>query len=190
MFKKICILAIFVLAFEIVFSIATKECRAGTFEVQSKQVGANEVWKYTSTVGFGEKITPHFGWTGFVLSSNTWGEAYVGPTYSPAPWVTVAICAGIQDNPQVSRFAAWYSLSHGQWSLFHVMEDGAGRWHKLLASYDFGRGKVQYWDQAGLGRGPRVEVKVPSKKARITLYSAILWDGDNTNNAFGLIKTF
>lgn len=163
---------------------------AGNVEFQAKQVGNAEVWKYTSTVGFGEKLSSQWGWTGFVLSSNTWGEAYFGPTYSPAPWVTVAICAGIQDNPQVSRFAAWYSLSHGQWSLFHVMEDGAGRWHKLLASYDFDRGKAQYWDQDGLGRGPRVELRMPGTKTRASVYGAILWDGDQVNQAFGLIKAF
>jgi hypothetical protein len=166
-------------------------CQAGTFEFQAKQVGENEVWKYTSTAGFGEKLSSQWGWTGFVLSSNTWGEAYVGPTYSPANWITVAACIGVEDSAQKSRFATWYSLTHGQWSLFHVMEDGGtGRWHKLLAMYSNDFGRFGYWDQAGLGRGPRVEIKMPGSKTRASVYVSVLWNEDVTNQAVGLIKSF
>ncbi len=166
-------------------------CQAGTFEFQAKQFGNAEVWKYTSTAAFGEKLSSNLGWTGFILSSNTWGEAYVGPTYSPASWITVATCIGIEDSAQKSRFAAWYSLSYGHLSLFHVMEDGgSGRWHKLLAMYSSDFGRFGYWDQEGLGRGPRLEVNMPGDKTKAKVYGAILWDGDQTNQAIGLIKSF
>ncbi len=189
MFKRVAIFTLAVLILQSLLFAAM--ARAGTFEFQAKQVGNAEVWKYTSTVAFGEKLSSHLGWTGFVLSSNTWSEAYVGPTYSPKSWLTVATCLGVEEDAQISRFAAWYYLSNGNWSLFHVMEDGgSGRWHKLLASYDFGRGKVQYWDQDGLGRGPRLEVNLPGDKVQAKVYVSILWEGDQTNQAVGLIKSF
>lgn len=184
MFKRIAALLALAIFLQIVlFDLA----KAGNVEFQAKDIG---VWRYTTTVGFGEKLTPHFGWTGFVLSSNTWGEAYFGPTYSPAPWVTVAVCAGIQDAAQKSRFATWYSLNYGHWSLFHVMEDGNGRWHKLLAMYSDDFGRFGYWDQDALGRGPRLELKLPGTKTRASVYGAVLWDGNQTRKAFGLIKAF
>lgn len=198
MFKRIAIFLALAIFLQIVlFDLA----HAGTLEFQAKQVGNADVWKYTCTVGFGEKLSPTLGWTGFVLCSKSekntvdgWGEAYVGPTYSPKPWMTVALCAGIQNAAQVSRFAGWYSLNHGHWSIFHVVEDGSGRWHKLLAMYNGNAGTIGYrfglWDQDSLGRGPRLEIQVPCKKARTSLYAAVLWDGDVTNNAVGLLKSF
>ncbi|MDP2812107.1 MAG: hypothetical protein Q8O32_00225 [bacterium] len=163
---------------------------AGNLEFQAKNVGNPGVWKYTATVGFGEQLSPKFGWTGFVLSSNTWGEAYVGPTFTPASWITVATCVGIQNDPQVTRFASWYSLNYGQFSAFHVMESGSGTWHKILISYKTSFGKVQFWNQTALGSGPRVEVKLPGQKTMMSAYAGVMFDGKVTNHAVGVIKSF
>lgn len=163
---------------------------AGTVEFQSKHVGSPAVWKHTVTVGFGEQLSPRFGWTGFVLSSNTWGEAYFGPTYSPAPWITVAGCAGIQDDPQKSRFASWVFMTHGDFSGFYVKETGAGDWHKMLISYTTNFGKIQLWNQTALGTGPRVEIKLLGKKTRLSAYAGLMFDDNLTNSAIGVIKAF
>lgn len=163
---------------------------AGNVEFQAKHVGSPAVWKYTTTVGFGEQLSPRFGWTGFVLSSNTWGEAYFGPTYSPAPWITIAGCAGIQDDPQKSRFAAWTFVLHGKFSGFYVKETGAGDWHKLLISYATNFGKIQLWNQTALGTGPRIEIKLPDQKTRLSAYAGLMFDDNLTNSAIGVIKAF
>lgn len=179
--KIIAIAALLVVLF------TTAAALAGTFEFQAKEVG---VWKYTATVGFGEQLSQKFGWTGFILASTSWSEAYVGPTFKPAPWITLAACAGIQDDPQKSRFAAWTFMSRGKFSGFYVKETGAGDWHKMLISYSTAFGKVQFWNQTALGSGPRVEYKLPGQKTRASAYVGLMFDDGVTNSAIGIIKSF
>ena len=102
---------------------------AGNFEFQAKNVSDPGVWKYTSTVGFGEQFSPTFGWTGFVLASNTWGEAYVGPTFKPATWVTLlrfALVSRTARRCPALRLGTTYTKAISPSSTSWKMEMGAG----------------------------------------------------------------
>ena len=87
-------------------------------------------WNY-----YGTKDLPKgFGLSYFLLVEPSWAEAYIGPTYSPKPWISIGLSAGIEQNKPLFRGAGSLWLGKDDISFLALWEKGFGKgnyWYKM-----------------------------------------------------------
>jgi hypothetical protein len=109
----------------------------------------------------------------FFLVTDKWAEAYVGPSWDIASWISVGFSVGAQQGVQGLglRYAASLWFGNRRWSFFGITEfdnasfarDASGVWYDLTA-----KTRVAGWLDVGLksrrfvGIGPYVALRVPS----------------------------
>lgn len=144
---------------------------------------------------YGTKELPKgFGISYFLLVEPGWAEAYVGPTYSPKPWISIGLSAGIEQNKPLFRGAGSLWLGHKKTSFLFLWEKGFGKgnyWYKATLSYQaqpsFAIGLVA-WRFTGIG--PIFTYEIP--KSDIRLWVAPTYDLEvkdvhtNTRIVFGI----
>jgi len=106
-------------------------------------------------------LTGKVGWKFWGLTSRTWSEGYIGPTYAPTSWLTLSAGAGAETGG--ARFG--WSASGKKRKLFYAVVQewgyGCGWWHKNVATYDLtSRVSAGVWNEYGKGTGPTVNVRV------------------------------
>lgn len=101
------------------------------------------------------------GWQFWGIASRTWSEGYIGPTYTPASWMTLALGVGAETGG--ARFGLSASGKKGR--LFYLSANewgqGSGRWFKDLVTVDVtSRISAGVWHEIGKGTGPTVNVRL------------------------------
>jgi hypothetical protein len=131
---------------------------------------------------YGTKDLPKgFGISYFLLVEQGWAEAYVGPTYSPKPWIQIGLSAGIEQNKPLFRGAGSLWLGKDNISFLFLWEKGFGKdnyWYKATLSCQvhpsFSIGMCA-WRFHGLG--PIVTYEIP--KSDIKLWVMPAYDLEN-----------
>ncbi len=126
---------------------------------------------------FGTKKLPKgFGISYFLLVEPGWAEAYVGPTYSPKPWISIGLSAGIEQNKHIFRGAGSLWLGHKKTSFLFLWEKGFGKgnyWYRATLSYQaepsFSVG-ITAWRFAGIG--PIFTYEIPKSDIKIWVMPA------------------
>ena len=114
----------------------------------------------------------------YAFGSENWAEAYVGATYSPAPWAEVALGVGLEQADDPFRLGGWIWLGQEKVSFLHLFEDGgSGPWHKTTLSYAVDeRLSVGAIDRSFLGRGAFAELALDEGRSiNITDYEGGGW---------------
>lgn len=120
------------------------------------------------------------GISGFALITKNWAEAYIGPTYSPAGWVSAGMSFGGQqhEGKVTPRYATSLWMGGGERLPLQFLGffegDGslAGAWYDVKALYS-----PRPWLSLGVhsrrfvGIGPRVEVKAPIPGVPVTIWA-------------------
>lgn len=105
-----------------------------------------------------KKANQQWGWQAWTLQSGEWGEALFGPTYEPAPWVTLSASIGLQAGDHRQRYGGGLNLKSERFSLLILREEGGDHWYRYLARWQVGREwQVGYNQIRGFGRGPYLE---------------------------------
>ncbi|MFA6198112.1 MAG: hypothetical protein WC734_03090 [Patescibacteria group bacterium] len=163
---------------------------ADNIELQSRVVEG----KYLPTVDcfVSRPIIGTLGWSGFFLTCGGWGEAYVGPTYSPASWLTLSGSLGVETDPQQTRVATSIWAGNDAGSIIFIYEDGgSGPWTKLVAThsvvsiggYNLGAG---VHGQRFLGYGPQITIK-KGEKGKLGLWASnLMLDGAKPTQVIGI----
>ena len=82
------------------------------------------------------------GWSAYFLAGQYWSEGYVGPTWSPAPWICLSASIGLQSaesNP--IRYASDVWIGNALGSAYAVYERGAkasDNWWKVKPLLNIG----------------------------------------------------
>lgn len=133
------------------------------------------------------KFNDKIGVSGYYLVGKNWSEAYVGPTYSPAPWSKFNVSLGMEtaDKPVRGAASAWFGK--GRHSLLGAVEaGGSGKWYVVDYRALIGRGiKAGIIFKRFLGLGPQVSVNIP--KTAVTVNGAVTYDHE-AKAVKGLIK--
>ncbi len=120
------------------------------------------------------------GISGFALMTKDWAEAYAGPTYSPAGWVSASMSFGGQqhEGKVTPRYATSLWMGGGERLPFQFLGffegDGslAGAWYDAKALYS-----PLSWLSLGVhgrrfvGIGPRVEINAPIPGMPVTVWA-------------------
>ncbi len=104
-----------------------------------------------------------------------YGQAYAGATYSPKPWVQLALGGGMEEDNHPARLGSYVWAGKGPASALAVFEaGGSGFWWKMETNYQarpvLGIGMLT---EAYKGTGPKLEFSVPH--TRLKLWFAPLW---------------
>ncbi len=117
-----------------------------------------------------------------VLGSFVWfqvqesySQAYAGATYSPKPWMQLALGAGLEEDKHPARIGSYVWAGKGPVSGLAVFEDGgSGFWWKAEANYQAKpRLGVGMLSEVYKGTGLKLEFSVPH--TRLKLWFAPLW---------------
>lgn len=128
---------------------------------------------------FGESA---FGWSAYFLTGQYWSEGYVGPTWTPAPWVSLSASVGVQsaksgENPTRYASSAWVGNKFG--SLYAVYERGAeasNNWWKAKAFANVAKGvKVGVFFEKDVDVAPVLELSIP--ETRLVVWGAYYASG-------------
>jgi hypothetical protein len=113
-----------------------------------------------NTLAYGP-VAGKIGWQFWGITSRAWSEGYVGPTYTPKPWVTIAAAVGAETGG--ARFGWGASGKKGKlfYCSLHEWGNGSGYWYKNFTTYDLNsRVSAGIWNERGKGTGPTVNVRV------------------------------
>ena len=110
--------------------------------------------------------------TTFVMSPG-YGEAYIGPTWSPTAHFSLGIAGGMETADSPWRAMAYSMASYKNLHLLGVVEyGGSGLWYKAVASYAIGPVSIGAMMQRFDGLGPRIAVS----RWNLELWAAPLYD--------------
>lgn len=91
-----------------------------------------------------------------------YSEVYVGPRYAPSKWSEVGFGLGVESTSSSMMKGGYVWLGHGRFSAIGVYEQGADLFLKYEVNcHVAGPLTIGWWQQRGLGAGPRVQVQVP-----------------------------
>ena len=135
----------------------------------------------------------NFGMSAFLLVTEGWGEAYVGPTYAPTEWIELSLSIGGEQTPDGLglRYGAGLWLGNGPWSALISLEannavfrgDDIGAWYDFTGTYTVADWlKLGLRDRRFVGAGPHVNVSIPSTPLSI-------WATWTPVDPEGLVKT-
>ena len=125
------------------------------------------------------------GFTWFQVQKG-YSEAYGGITYSPKPWLQLAVGPGIEEAESPARVGGFVWLGKGKSSVLFVPEyGGSGFWWKLEANHEIGKVfGVGFLTERFKGSGPRFEVNVP--RTPLKLWAAPLFEKTRANLLVGI----
>lgn len=128
-----------------------------------------------------------FGLFAWYLVSPTWAEGYVGPVWSPKPWVQFGLGAGIEQATKPWRLGAYAWAGDGQLTGTVMGEyGGSGAWWRVegvwTAADWLGLGALA---QSDIGVGPKVEFNAPVPDLPVKLW-AVPFYGFAPREAFGI----
>lgn len=129
---------------------------------------------------YGSSLTTEntLGISGVASVSKNYSEAYIGPIWSPAPWISLEASIGFQQvkNESPLRYAVAGWLGNDIGSIYYTREMGATSedwWEKFMAFANISNAtKLGAVYERGLGWGPIIEFPVLSTefKIRATYY--------------------
>ncbi|TSC94888.1 MAG: Uncharacterized protein Athens101428_94 [Candidatus Berkelbacteria bacterium Athens1014_28] len=113
------------------------------------------------------------GISGVASVSKDYSEAYIGPIWMPAPWISLEAGVGLQQiengSPLRYALAGWIGNSIG--SLYYIREMGADSddwWEKLRIFANLGEfAKIGVVYEKGYDWGPIIEIPIPSSRFKI-----------------------
>ncbi len=123
-----------------------------------------------------------FGWSAIFVAGQSWSEGYVGPTWSPAPWLQLDAFIGLQsagsgENPIRYAGSVWLGNSIG--SIYAIAEKGAKSddyWWKVKPLIGLGHGiKVGAIIEKDVDVAPLLEMDIA--QTGIALWGAYRKDG-------------
>ena len=125
------------------------------------------------------------GFTWFQVQKG-YSEAYGGPTYSPKPWLQLAIGVGIEEAKNPLRSGGFVWLGNSKSSVLFIPEyGGSGFWWKLEANHKLTKSfGVGFLTERFKGSGLRFEVNVPHTPLK--LWAAPMSEKERTNLLFGI----
>ncbi len=107
-----------------------------------------------------------FAW---FLVSETYSEAYFGPTYSPFSWAQIGVGAGLEQTDTPFRLGGFVWVGRDQYSLLTIYEKSkTDYWYKAQANMN-----LNHWLGVGaivqrfVGVGPRIQVTIPASPIQI-----------------------
>ena len=101
----------------------------------------------------------------------SYSQTYGGATYSPKPYVQLALGAGIESDKHPARVGSYVWLGKGAVSGLGVFEDGgSGFWYKVETNFQAAHrlGIGTYSDRLR-GHGPKLEFLVPHTVLKVWL---------------------
>lgn len=113
------------------------------------------------------------GISGITSVSKYYSEAYIGPIWMPAPWVSLEASVGLQQvesgSPLRYAVAGWIGNSIG--SLYYTREMGTSNedwWEKFRAFANIGEiTKIGVVYERGCYWGPIIEIPITSSKFKV-----------------------
>lgn len=118
-------------------------------------------------------VTDQLSVTATFVAITNYGEAYIGPTWSPTADLSLGIACGVEVADAPWRVAAFISARHTRLSLLGAVEyGGSGLWYKGLAAYNLGPVGVGVLAQRFDGIGPRLS----GNHRNFELWAAPLYD--------------
>ncbi|EKE11389.1 MAG: hypothetical protein ACD_15C00092G0003 [uncultured bacterium] len=143
---------------------------------------------YGSSITTGKKL----GISGVASVSKDYSEAYIGPIWMPAPWISLEAGVGLQQiengSPLRYALAGWIGNSIG--SLYYIREMGANNddwWEKLRIFANLGKfSKIGVVYEKGYDWGPIIEIPIPSSRFKIRA----TWHPEPNIAHFGLFFNF
>lgn len=93
----------------------------------------------------------------------TYSQAYCGPTYSPKPWIQLALGLGIETDKHPVRVGSYVWLGKAKLSGLAAFEDGgSGFWYKVETNYQIRKALgIGILSERYRGTGPKIEFSVP-----------------------------
>ncbi len=115
-----------------------------------------------------------------------YSQAYAGATYSPQPWVQLALGGGLEEDKHPARIGSYVWVGKGRVSGLAVFEDGgSGFWYKVETNCQvtakLGLGTLT---EAAKGTGPKLELALPHTPFK--LWFAPLWKSGSLTPLVGL----
>lgn len=115
-----------------------------------------------------------------------YSQAYGGATYSPKPWVQLALGGGLEQDKHPARLGSYVWLGKAKLSALGVFEDGgSGFWYKVetnnQASKSLGIGSLS---ERFKGSGPKIELSLP--RTALKLWFAPLLDRQSFRPVIGV----
>jgi len=152
-----------ILAFAILTSLVSLAQVNGFVELEGNPVTSKEA---TTTPQINFFVTGHFttkwGWSAWSANSHPWSEAYVGPTFTPAKWISFSTAFGLEtyNHPLRTGNSVW--IGSKRWNLLSIQEyGGSGYWHKDTGTYALNsRFSIGAFSQRHVGTGPYTEMKL------------------------------
>lgn len=150
----------------------------GYIEVQANPNDNDATMMNVSLMG---PLYQNFGWYAWAQSSNSWGQAYAGPTYAPVPWLQVGVAAGLETADEIRYGSfAWLGNQHGYALFLH--EEGSAPWQRAIGTYFiYHADSAKVMDHIGagvfheryIGTGPYLELQVAKK---LTLWTTRVFE--------------
>lgn len=127
-------------------------------------------------------------WGSFVWFQvqQSYSQAYAGVTYSPKPWLQLALGTGIEQDKNPLRIGSYLYVSKKNLSGLAVFETGgSGFWYKIETNYQIKRFfGVGILSDHYRGHGPKFEILIPC--SRLTLWAAPLVVHNSVSPVLGL----
>jgi hypothetical protein len=118
-------------------------------------------------------VADHFSLTTTFVLSPGYGEAYIGPTWSPTAHFSLGIAGGLETADDPWRVMAYSMAGYRSLHLLGVVEyGGSGLWYKGVVSYAIGPVSIGAMAQRFDGLGPRIAVS----RWNLELWAAPLYD--------------
>ncbi len=164
-----------------------KETKKFLFLVALVIVTILPVWAAETTVGVQDNletggltldvfttksISTETGLFFYALGCEGYAEAYAGATWSPRPFIQLALGYGVEQANPSNRVGGWLWLGEGKLSFIHLFEDGgSGPWHKTELDYQLTPSvKIGLVDKTTWGNGAVVGFRA-NKMSEVKLYA-------------------
>ncbi len=128
------------------------------------------------------------GWQFWGITSRTWSEGLLGPTYSPTSWLTLAVGAGAETGGMRYSWSGAGKKGRLFYVTLHEWGGTTGYWHKQVVSYDLTpRLAPGFWCERAKGAGPTVSFRVYRE---FRPYVAVLAQNGGTTALVGATYSF
>lgn len=129
-----------------------------------------------------------FGWSAWSLTSKGWSEAYAGPTWTPASWISLSASIGLETDKKPMRLSASSWIGKGKFASLTIHETGgSGYWYKEVATYQATpKTNVGVYSQRFTGTGPYADRKL----GKFLVWGTILRYQGHTQALVGLRFNF
>ena len=119
-----------------------------------------------------------------------YSQAYGGLTYSPKPWLELAVGPGLEQAKNPARVGGFVWIGNRQASVLFIPEyGGSGFWCKVEANYQLTKKVgVGLLSERFKGTGPRLESAI--RHLPIKVWAAPLFEKHRVNGLFGIRYVF